>query len=101
MEEIKEQSEAEITSKKKKTKSFRRGVITGILSCLLVVVLVLGAVAFALRGTLSSLKGFNISKLQYIASLVQHYYYEDIDDEALTEGIYKGYRSEGMPHSTL
>ena len=95
MEEIKEQSEAEITSKKKKVKSFRRGVITGILSCLLVVVLVLGGVAFALRGTLSSLKGFNISKLQYIASLVQHYYYEDIDDEALTEGIYKGYM-EGL-----
>lgn len=95
MEEIKEQAETEITSKKKKVKSFRRGVITGILSCLLVVVLVLGVVAFALRGTLSSLKGFNISKLQYIASLVQHYYYEDIDDEALTEGIYKGYM-EGL-----
>lgn len=95
MEEIKEQSETEITSKKKKVKSFRRGVITGILSCLLVVVLVLGGVAFALRGALSSLKGFNISKLQYIASLVQHYYYEDIDDEALTEGIYKGYM-EGL-----
>lgn len=37
----------------------------------------------------------NLSKLQYISTLVHHYYYEDVDEEALAEGIYKGYM-EGL-----
>ena len=93
MEEIKEQPE--VTKKEKKPKTFRRGVLTGVLCSLLVMALILGGLVFALRGSLGTLADLNLSKLQYISTLVHHYYYEDVDEEALAEGIYKGYM-EGL-----
>lgn len=96
MEEIKEQPEVTKKPKKqKKPKTFRRGVLTGVLCSLLVMALILGGLVFALRGSLGTLADLNLSKLQYISTLVHHYYYEDVDDEALAEGIYKGYM-EGL-----
>lgn len=93
MEEIKEQPE--VAKKAKKPKTFRRGVLTGVLCSLLVMALILGGLLFALRDSLGTLADLNLSKLQYISTLVHHYYYEDVDDEALAEGIYKGYM-EGL-----
>ena len=93
MEEIKEQPE--VTKKAKKPKTFRRGVLTGVLCSLLVMALILGGLVFALRGSLGTLADLNLSKLQYISTLVHHYYYEEVDEEALAEGIYKGYM-EGL-----
>ena len=59
-----------MTKKAKKPKTFRRGVLTGVLCSLLVMALILGGLVFALRGSLSTLADLNLSKLQYISTLV-------------------------------
>ena len=75
---------------KKPQKTFRRGVLTGVIGTLLAVVIVLGLCGSYLSRAFGMLDGLNFSKLGYITTLVDHYYYEDIDQEALTEGVYKG-----------
>ena len=75
---------------KKPQKTFRRGVLTGVIGTRLVVVIVLGLCGSYLSRGFGMPDGLNFSKLGYITTLIDHYYYEDIDQEALTEGVYKG-----------
>ncbi|MDD6194400.1 MAG: S41 family peptidase [Lachnospiraceae bacterium] len=77
---------------KKRKKSFGKGVLTGVLCTLLIFCLILGGTAIYLTRSLGGLglEGFNLGKLKYITGLINYYYYEDVDAEALGEGVYKG-----------
>lgn len=78
--------------KKKGNKTFGKGVLVGALSTLLIVCLLIGGGAIYLTRSLGNigLEGLSIGKLKYITGLIQYYYYEDVDPEALGEGVYKG-----------
>ena len=73
-------------------KSFRKGILTGVLCTVLVFGALIGGAAIYLTRSLNvgGLEGFHLAKLKYITALINAYYYEDVDGEALGEGIYKG-----------
>jgi carboxyl-terminal processing protease len=78
-------------TKMKKTRSFGKGVLTGILCTLaLVILLVIGAALYIKNAGLSGLEQLDLTKLQYISALIEYYFYEDVDDDALADGVYKG-----------
>lgn len=73
-------------------KIFRKGILTGVLCTVLIMgSLLVGTAIYLVRSLgINGIEGFNIVKLQYIASLINMYFYEDVDKEALGQGIYKG-----------
>lgn len=92
---------------------FAKGVITGVLSTICIF-LVLGAAAvFWLHGRISmggGISGQNTSanivnntvrtKINELANVIQKNYYEDVDIQDLTDGLYKGlFASLGDPYS--
>ena len=90
-------TETEKSKKQKKPKSFKGGVLTGVLATLLVLALVITGGLIYVKRSLGSLgiEGFDFTKLKYISGLVNYYFYEDVDKEKLGEGIYKGFM-EGL-----
>lgn len=97
----------------KKGHSFAKGVVTGILSttCVFLVLAAIGL--FILQGNISigavgpsSGNSENIltrsvkNKITELSDLIQQSYYQDVDTEALAEGIYKGmFESLDDPYS--
>ncbi len=81
----------------RKPKTFKRGVLTGVLATVLVFALVITGVLVYVQRSLGGLgiEGFSLAKLEYIRGLVNNYFYEDIDKKKLGEGIYKGFM-EGL-----
>jgi carboxyl-terminal processing protease len=75
----------------KKSHKFGKGVLVGVLSTLAVVLLVLiGGTIYLKQMGFGSLEGLDTTKMEYIVSLIRYYFYEDVDEEALSEGVYKG-----------
>ena len=77
----------------KKKKTYRRGVLTGVLCTCGIFLCLLAVAAFVFLngfGVGDVLNGKTRSKLAYLTSLIQYYYYEDVDDAALESGLYKG-----------
>ena len=71
---------------------FRRGVLTGIIWSFLVftaLVLILFRV-YTKRFSGSILNIFSESKVNRIATMIDDYYYEDVDSDKMAEGLYKG-----------
>ena len=88
----------------KKRKTYRRGILTGVLcSCAAFLCVIAIAAAVLLRGFGAGdlLGGGTQSKLAYLTSIINYYYYEDVDTEQLRSGLYKGLlESLGDPYST-
>ena len=96
-----------------KRHSFAKGVVTGILSATFLFLILAALGLFFLQGSISigagsssSGKAENVltrsvrSKITELSDLIQKGYYEDVDTEALVEGIYKGmFESLGDPYS--
>lgn len=90
---------------------FSKGVITGVLSTLGVAALLVAAAVFWLQGRFSTGGTYegvsaNIvdssvrSKINDLTAVIKAYYYEEADEEDLTEGLYKGlFASLGDPYS--
>ena len=90
---------------------FSKGVITGVLSTLGVAALLAAAAVFWLQGRFSTGGTYegvsaNIvdssvrSKINDLTAVIKAYYYEEADEEDLTEGLYKGlFASLGDPYS--
>ncbi len=75
-------------------KSFRKGALCGALAMLLIIAIIgITVVIFALLGFGTVMGDSTEQKLQSINSLLQsrYLYYDDIDEEALQDGIVKGY----------
>lgn len=96
-----------------KRHSFAKGVVTGILSATLLFLILVVLGLFLLQGSISigagssnSGKAENVltrsvrNKITELSDLIQKGYYEDVDTEALAEGMYKGmFESLGDPYS--
>ena len=92
-------------------RSFYKGVVTGIVSTGAVLVILALAASFWVHGRISTGDGYegvsvNLvdnsvrSKVNDLSSLIKAYYYEDVDEQTLTEGMYKGlFASLGDPYS--
>lgn len=77
--------------KMKKGKTFGKGVAIGVLSTLAVIVaLLLGGALYMQKAGFGGLPAVDSGKLSYITSLIHYYFYEDVDDEKLADGVYKG-----------
>lgn len=97
----------------KKRHSFAKGVVTGVLSTTCVFLLLAAVGLFVLQGSISigtaGVSNGNTqdiltrsvrSKITELSSLIQQNYYQDVDTEKLTEGIYKGmFESLDDPYS--
>lgn len=81
---------------------FSKGVITGVISTVCVFTLLAAAALFWLHGRIStggsSYEGVSANivdnsvraKINDLTALIKAYYYEDVEEEDLTEGLYKG-----------
>ena len=77
--------------KKKFNRSFKRGLLTGILSSACVFVLIVGIfLSFFYHSASEILSDATEEKLGLVYSVIQAYYYQDVDDDALADGIVKG-----------
>lgn len=87
----------EKTEEKNRKGSLGKGIFIGVITTLSVLVLLVAGLLFYLNRSLGGIgvEGFQFSKLKYISGLVNYYYYQDVDKEALGEGIYKGFM-EGL-----
>ena len=78
--------------RKTKRKSFRNGIIVGV--CSMLVVFLIGVIGIAVYTIVYGLGGTFTSdvesKVAFIEALIREYYYKDVDDETMTEGIYAG-----------
>lgn len=92
--------------------SFSKGVLMGVVSTICVFTLLAAAALFWLNGRISTGSGSyegvtaNVAsasvrvKINDLAALIKAYYYEDVEEEDLTEGLYKGlFASLGDPYS--
>lgn len=92
--------------------SFSKGVLTGVVSTICVLTLLAAAALFWLNGRISTGGGSyegvtaNVAsasvrvKINDLAALIKAYYYEDVEEEDLTDGLYKGlFASLGDPYS--
>ena len=91
--------------------SFCKGVLTGVFSTVAVIAILVFAASFWLQGRIStgsSYEGVSVklvdnsvrAKVNDLSSLIKAYYYEDVDEQTLTDGIYKGlFASLGDPYS--
>ncbi len=73
----------------KKKRSFGRGVWTGVLCTLGTVIALLFFGGSLWNKSFGSID-VDETKLAYILSLIDYYFYDDTDDEQLEEGVYKG-----------
>ncbi len=92
-------------------RSFYKGVVTGVVSTAAVLAIVACAAVFWLQGRIStggSYEGVSVklvdnsvrAKVNDLSSLIKAYYYEDVDEQTLTDGMYKGlFASLGDPYS--
>ena len=92
-------------------RSFYKGVAAGILSTVAVAAILAAAAVFWLQGRVStggSYEGVSVklvdnsvrAKVNDLSSLIKAYYYEDVDEQTLTDGMYKGlFASLGDPYS--
>lgn len=92
---------------------FSKGFLSGVLCMTIVLLLLAAAGVFWLHGRFSpggsiSYEGVSANiadssvraKINDLAALIKAYYYEDVDEEGLTEGLYKGlFASLGDPYS--
>ena len=81
-----------LKEKKKKT-LFHKGVLTGVLCTLAVVLLIgIGIVTYLKVGLKQSnlLNSSIKTKIEYLSAIIDYYYYEDEDADTMAEGIYKG-----------
>lgn len=92
---------------------FSKGFLSGVLCMTIVLLLLAAAGVFWLHGRFSpggsiSYEGVSANiadssvraKINDLAALIKAYYYEDVDEEELTEGLYKGlFASLGDPYS--
>ena len=91
---------------------FSKGVLTGVVSTICVFTLLAAAALFWLHGRISpgggSYEGVSANivdgsvktKVNDLAALIKACYYEDVEEEDLTEGLYKGlFASLGDPYS--
>lgn len=104
------ESEVEAVERGKENR-FAKGVVTGILSTVCVFLVLGAAGAFWLQGRFSVgsagrgasvdiMSGAVRAKVSELASMIQQNYYEDVDQEALAEGMYKGlFESLDDPYS--
>ncbi len=77
---------------KKKRSGFFKGFLAGGLCAGLIMCLLVGcagAYVYYINKELVDM-GFSATKLAYMISYIQTYYYEDVDDSTLIEGIYDG-----------
>lgn len=91
---------------RKRDSAFAKGVVTGVLfaACIF---LIIGAVGiFWLQGGSAAGAANGIvdnavrTKINELSALIREYYYEDVDEETLTDGLYKGmFQSLGDPYS--
>lgn len=99
---LEEQCGSEQTKRPKK--SYKRGILTGILGSCGVFALLIGICAFVLIkgvGAGDALNAGTRAKLTYLTSLINYYFYEDVDKEQLQTGLYKGLlESLDDPYST-
>lgn len=89
--EFEERSAFRQTGRKKKT--FRRGVLTGILgTCIVFVCLAAVAVLVLMNGfgVGDVLNAQTKAKIAYLTTVIQYYFYEDVDNDQLENGLYKG-----------
>lgn len=96
---------------KKQKRSFAKGVLTGVISTLGILLLLGIAGVFWIQGRFSTgsfLGGTaeNIvdssvrAKINELSAVIRQYYYEDVDEKDLTDGLYKGlFASLGDPYS--
>lgn len=85
-------------------KSFRKGLLVGVLASSVAILLVFGVAAGILRagaGKSGVLNGITRIKAEYLISLMDYYFYEDVDTDAMRNGLYKGLvESLDDPYST-
>ncbi len=83
-----------VESRIRKTKrgAFIRGVIVGVCSLMaILLVIVIGIAIHTLTHGLGGTFTSDVeSKVAFIEALIREYYYKDVDDETMTEGIYAG-----------
>ncbi len=82
--------EEEIRVTKKSKKTFGRGIFIGVLATLAVICLVALILVKVLFGSFMEKTGLSASKLTYIITLMENYFYQDVDEKNIAEGIYKG-----------
>ena len=71
-------------------RQYRKGFITGLIISLIACAIVIGGLfAFVYRST-DILSPRSKSKIQYITSMIEQLYYEDVDINELQEGMYEG-----------
>ncbi len=77
---------------KKKKGGFIKGLLVGVLCTFIVLTLAFCAVGYYVLTKINSLglEGYSDAKLAYIIELIEYYYYGDVDDATLVEGIYDG-----------
>lgn len=84
-------------------KTFRRGIAVGVAVTLAAAMLLVGGLAVYLRvgvGNSGVINGITKTKLEYLISLVDYYFYEDVDRASFKDGLYKGLvESLGDPYS--
>ena len=87
-----------------KPKTYRRGILTGVLAACGVFVRLIAIAAFVfLRGfgVGDLLSGGCLGKLATLSSIIDYYFYEDVDTDQLQTGLYKGLlESLDDPYST-
>ena len=78
--------------KKRRRKSeFKKGILTGVACSFVMLMLLVVIAGVYLRSTYGSLINFSVlGKLAVIDTILDEYYYQDIDDETKLEYLYKG-----------
>lgn len=84
-------TDAGVKKHKKKRSDFQKGVWTGLACSMVVVLLGVGIFALYINASYGSLLNSGVlKKLALIDSVLDEYYYQDIDDEDKVESLYKG-----------
>ncbi len=104
MEEELSQEDVQQPQQKREKKTYKRGILTGVLITLAVILgVTMGAFAY-FRSSLGRGGLLNASvktKIEYLAAIINYYYYDDIDTDAMADGLYKGLvESTGDRYST-
>lgn len=77
-------------NRKAKRGSFGKGVFTGVLATLLILVLIFGISACAIGKGGSAVNPASYAKLAALEKIINRYYYQDVDQKAMEKGMYKG-----------
>ncbi len=86
--------------KRRKNRGFGHGVLIGVLGTLLAVCLIICGFAIYLRSSDSAVNTASITKLKALEKVIEAKYYEDVDTDALEDGMYSGlFEALGDPYS--